>query len=175
MVFNDIQYTEKNLVFYQEKNKKAWNGPVKVFCHRGRDVWIWANGDLKKVASCKVQPYKVYKGMKNEEIDNVKDSNENVPDGDCDEVSNHDEPKTIGKMTRSRASAAATEKQSKKNDLKKDTIGAYWLSKVNECFDDTITTFVVEVPMKDHNTPEVLEAKAKEHKNLQDFATYEEV
>ena len=39
-VCNDIHYEEKNLVLYQEKDKKALYGPEKVFCHRGRDVWI---------------------------------------------------------------------------------------------------------------------------------------
>ena len=33
--FNDIKYKEDDLVFYQEKLKKAWLGPVKVFAHRG--------------------------------------------------------------------------------------------------------------------------------------------
>ena len=54
--FNDVKYEENDLVFYQEKDKKAWHGPVKVFCHRERDVFLWAKGDLKKLASCKVQP-----------------------------------------------------------------------------------------------------------------------
>jgi hypothetical protein len=39
--------------------KKAWCGTVKLFCQRGRDVFVWANGDLTKIASCRVQPYKV--------------------------------------------------------------------------------------------------------------------
>ena len=36
--FNDIMYKENDWVFYQDRNRKAWNGPVRVFCHRGRDV-----------------------------------------------------------------------------------------------------------------------------------------
>ena len=51
--FNDIHYKEGDLIFYQDLNNKAWLGPSKVFCHRGRDVWIFANGSLKK--SCKLQ------------------------------------------------------------------------------------------------------------------------
>jgi hypothetical protein len=39
--------------------KKAWCGPVNVFCQRGRDVFVWANGDFMKIESCRVQPYKV--------------------------------------------------------------------------------------------------------------------
>ena len=44
----------------------------------------------------------------------------------------------------------------------------------SECF-DPFTIYVVEVPRKEHNTPEVIEAKAKEIKNLKDFNTFEEV
>ena len=68
--FSDMKYEEGDLVFYQEKNNKSWNGPVKVFFHRNRDVFIWANGDSKKLADCKVQPYKVYgrEGDKQEEL-----------------------------------------------------------------------------------------------------------
>ena len=33
----------------------------KDFCQRGREVFLFANGNLKKVASCKVKPFKVEK------------------------------------------------------------------------------------------------------------------
>ena len=38
-----------------------------------------------------------------------------------------------------------------------------------------VTTFVVEVPVKDHKNPEIVAAKSKEAENLRDFDTYEEV
>ena len=54
-------------------------------------------------------------------------------------------------------------------------IGAFWMINQNsECF-DPFTIYVVEVPSKDHNTPEVIEAKEKEIKNLKDFDTFEEI
>ena len=37
------------------------------------------------------------------------------------------------------------------------------------------TTYVVEVPVKLHNAPEVIEAKDKEVTNLTDYDTFEEV
>ena len=40
-------------------DKKAWLGPVKVFCQRGRDVYLFANINIRKVASCKVKPFKI--------------------------------------------------------------------------------------------------------------------
>jgi hypothetical protein len=68
--FNNVIYAENNCVFYQDKLKKAWHGPVKVFCHRGENVWVWLNGDLKKIASCKIQSYK---GGVEEEKDHEKE------------------------------------------------------------------------------------------------------
>ena len=50
-------------MFNQNKDKKAWICPEKVFCQKGRDVYLWSTGDLKKVASCKVQPYKSNRGL----------------------------------------------------------------------------------------------------------------
>ena len=43
-----------------------------------------------------------------------------------------------------------------------------------ECFDEESTVFVVEVPLKDHNKPEVIEAKENEVKNLEDYDTFED-
>ena len=43
-----------------------------------------------------------------------------------------------------------------------------------ECFDD-ITTFVVEVPVKEHQRPEVIAAKEKEMQNLKNYDVFEKV
>ena len=54
----------------------------------------------------------------------------------------------------------------------------------SECFEivenrkdvrDIVTTFVVEVPVKDHKHPEIIDAKNKEVENLRDFDTFDEV
>ena len=47
--------------------------------------------------------------------------------------------------------------------------------KRNECYNNEITTYVVELPVSQHKKPEVLEAKAVEMKNLKDYDTFEEV
>ena len=61
--FNNEKYKENDKVFNQNKDKKAWICPEKVFCQKGRDVYLWSSGDLKKVASCKVQPYRSNRGL----------------------------------------------------------------------------------------------------------------
>ena len=61
-------------------------------------------------------------------------------------------------------------------ELKKDTIGTFWMTVgQNECFQEEITSYVVELPSNKQNTPEVREAKRVELKNLQDYETFEEV
>ena len=206
--FNDMKYEEGDLVFYQEKNNKSWCGPVKVFCHRNRDVFIWANGDLKKVADCKVQPYRVYdrKDDDKEELNNIvsdmvkeKGKKQDAFFEEKDEVKNECRRKTrshsrkvefIGEEDEERknhneVSNFMEEREEKKKynneiidfvEKKDDTTGAYWLkSEKTECFDLDNTVFVVELPVKYHKIPEVIEAKDKEYKNLTDYDTFEEV
>ena len=49
--FKDQMYKEGDKVYYQEQDKLAWKGPVRVLYHRGRDVMVQANGGMRKVAS----------------------------------------------------------------------------------------------------------------------------
>jgi hypothetical protein len=63
----------------------------------------------------------------------------------------------------------------KEKESNKDTIGAYWLTKEkSECF-NTHSIFVVEIPVKEHKHPDIIEVKEMEIRNLQDFNTFEEV
>ena len=43
-----------------------------------------------------------------------------------------------------------------------------------ECFDD-ISIYTVEVPVREHKMPEVIEAKEKEIENLEKYGVFEEV
>ena len=53
--YEDIKISEGDLVFYQYQDKKAWLGPEKVFAINGGDVFIFANGNIRKVPRCNVQ------------------------------------------------------------------------------------------------------------------------
>ena len=44
-----------DIVYYQNQDKKAWLGPVRVFAVKGRDIFIFANGGIKKVPRCNIQ------------------------------------------------------------------------------------------------------------------------
>ena len=53
--YEDVKINTGELVFYQYKDKKAWLGPEKVFAVNGGDVFIFANGNIRKVPRCNVQ------------------------------------------------------------------------------------------------------------------------
>ena len=49
-----------------------------------------------------------------------------------------------------------------RRDLDREKISTHWLKIENsECFDD-VAVYMVEVPVREHKKPEVIEAKAKE-------------
>ena len=159
--YQDIKYQTGDLVFYQEKDGKAWLGPARVQNQEGPNVWIYVNGDLRKIASCKVQPHTLGE-VENEESEDLED--EESKEKEDDEVK-----ETSVSKIRTRS---VTRKLEEKN---KDTVGAYYLRAENECFDREESVYVVEVPVKEHKSPEVIEAKGKELENLKDYETFYEV
>ena len=52
--YEDLQVKDGDLVYYQHQDKKAWLGPVKVFAVKGRDIFVFANGSIKKVPRCNI-------------------------------------------------------------------------------------------------------------------------
>ena len=50
--YEDININEGDLVFYQYEDKKAWLGPERVFAVKGRDVFIFMNGSIRKIPRC---------------------------------------------------------------------------------------------------------------------------
>merc|ERR1712080_190271 len=49
-------YKKNEEVYVQKQDKKRWSGPVKVIHHEGPNVWVMYNGELIKIAECRVQP-----------------------------------------------------------------------------------------------------------------------
>ena len=47
--YEDIHIKEGDFLYYQHQDKKAWSGPVKVFAVKGRDIFIFANRNVRKV------------------------------------------------------------------------------------------------------------------------------
>ena len=71
--YEDILIKEGDLVYYQHQDRKAWMGLVKVFAVKGKDVFIFANGNVRKVPRCNVQLCKSEEDeWKNEEFEDTK-------------------------------------------------------------------------------------------------------
>ena len=60
-------YIEGDKVWHQPMNGSSWLGPVAVLCQRGQSVWLHTNGDIKKVAACKVKPYELVERTQDKE------------------------------------------------------------------------------------------------------------
>merc|ERR1712002_857491 len=52
-------YIEGDKVWYQFKDTVAWHGPASVICQRGNTVFLHANGEVRKLAACRVKPYEL--------------------------------------------------------------------------------------------------------------------
>ena len=53
------RYIEGYRVWYQHQDSNGWLGPQEVLYHRDYKVCIHTNGDVKKVASCKMKTYEL--------------------------------------------------------------------------------------------------------------------
>ena len=132
--YEDIQVKEGDLVYYQHQDKKAWLGPVKVFAVKGRDIFVFANGSVRKVQRCNVQ------------LCETEDDDSEEKDGKQEEESKEnkkkensvsfedqtDELKRVEENRRITRSMTDIERQ----DLDREQISTFWLKVENtECFD----------------------------------------
>ena len=63
----------------------------------------------------------------------------------------------------------------KRQEMRKEEISTFWMQMENsECFDE-MTIYTVEVLVREHKKPEVIEAKQKEIENLEKYGVFEEV
>ena len=57
----------------------------------------------------------------------------------------------------------------KRKEMRRDEISTFWMQVENsECFDE-IAIYTVEVPVREHKLPEVIDAKQKEIQNLENI------
>merc|ERR1711873_13036 len=84
---NEGSYNAGDKLWYQYKDGNAWYGPAEVIYHKGNTIFIHGNGDVKKVAACKVKPYDLKDGE-----DKPRDKGEKSPE--TIEKENNDETDT---------------------------------------------------------------------------------
>ena len=161
------------MVYYQHQDKKAWLGPVKVFAVKGNEVFIFANGSVRKVPRCNVQLCKTEvtesesEESKEENVEEQKGVSVRFEEQSFGENINEDD---LEKKER-RVMRSMTDVE--RRELERNKVSTFWMKVENtECFDD-VTIYTVEVPVKEHKRPEVVEAKEKEIENLEKYGVFE--
>ena len=71
-------YITGEKLWYQYKEGNAWYGPAEVICQKGNNILIHDNGDVRKIATCKVKPYDLKEWIEKE--NNLKDDKEKSPE-----------------------------------------------------------------------------------------------
>ena len=118
-------YVEGDKVWYQPLNGNSWLGPALVLCPRGQSVWLHTNGDIRKVAACKVRPYELINTQDSQDSQSQSKKKKVVmlEDGLADVKENDETVNYVGK-----------EEKKDWNDLveeEKDCIGDRYLKVVN--------------------------------------------
>merc|ERR1712002_1354073 len=137
------------------KDTTAWHGLESVICQRGNAVYVHANGEVKKVAACRVKPCELKERKLENKEEQEKKGEEEDENGEKEEIGEEDMVMT--------------------EDGLKDVIGAKYLKVANSVYFLDTSVYVVEVPVRDHGKPEVMEAKEKEIQNLETYETFEEI
>merc|ERR1712112_811995 len=148
------KYTVGDKIWYQHKDGNAWLGPAEVIFQKGNSIFIYNNGDIKKVAMCRAKPYELQTRKNEHESQEVENraQNEVVDEIELEEIQNET-----------------------RRDLQNDVIGAKYLQVEKSVYFMDHEIFTVEVPVKEHKKPEIIEAKNKEIENLRTYETFEEV
>ena len=137
-----------------------------MFAINGGDVFIFANGNIRKVPRCKVQlsDNGVEKGKEGKNETKVQFEEQ----GFGNDIKNKDIEEVNKRVTRSMTDV-------KREEMRKEEISTFWMQVENsECFDE-MTIYTVEVPVREHKKPEVIEAKQREIENLEKYGVFEEV
>ena len=150
-------YLEGDKVWYQYKDTNAWHGPASVLCQKGQSVFVHANGEIRKVHTCKVKPYEL---MEREEEDSEKWNNWKLKDDE------EKEDEAGSKEDQKEKKEVEEDDEEIVEDGLKDVVGAKYLKMCHNVFFLETAVYSVEVPVREHGKVEVTEAKQKEVENL---------
>ena len=78
-------------MWYQYKDGNTWHGPASVICHRGQVVYIHANGEVRKVAVCKVKPYE----LREREVEKIEEQKKERKGEEWNKMIEEDEDKEL--------------------------------------------------------------------------------
>ncbi len=159
-------YVKGDKVWYQYKDGNAWYGPGEVIYQKGNTVFMHSNGDVKKVAVCKVKPYELIE--RDEEEKDEERWNKMIEEDSKVEYKEKEEEKEIEEEEKE-------DENEVRKDLLNDVIGAKYLQVEKSVYFMDHSIFTVEVPVREHGKLEIIEAKNKEIENLKTYETFEEV
>merc|ERR1712240_78758 len=137
---------------------------------KGNAIFIHSNGDVKKIAACKVKPYVLKE--RTEEENKPKYDEEKSPEivQEDNNSENDDKNEEIEAETEE-----IEDENEVRRDLQNDIIGAKYLQVEKSVYFMDYEIFSLEVPVKEHGKPEIIEAKNTEIENLKSYETFEEV
>ena len=131
-------------MWYQHQDSNAWLSPVEIINHKNNKVWMYVNINVQKVAAVKVKPCELMPKKENkEDKTEIVDKNKDVEEEQNNEMEEKSEAVKMVYKTR-------------------DVIGGIYMKMEQTLYFLENTVFAVEVPVSEHNKPEVEEAKFKE-------------
>ena len=160
-------YIAGDKVWYQYKDGNAWHGPAEVIYQKGNAIFIHGNGDVKKIAACKVKPYDLKERIEKE--NNPNNDEEKSPDIQEDNNSeNIDNKKEID---------AETEEIEDENEVRRDfqneIIRADDLQREKSIYGGD-EAFFLEIPKKEYGTLKIVNTN-KRMENLRTYKTIDKV
>merc|ERR1712240_512043 len=103
----------------------------------------------------------------NDETDTETENNENNDETDTETENDEQEE-------RDENEEETENKDESRNDLQNDVIGAKYLQVEKSVYFMDYEIFSLEVPVKEHRKPEIIEAKNTEIENLRTYETFED-
>merc|ERR1711867_311600 len=133
-------------------------------------------GDVKKVAACKVKPYDLKEredepredGEKSPETVERENNSEDDENNDKTDAETENDEKN---EERDDDKEEIENEDEVRNDLQNDVIGAKYLQVEKSVYFIDYEIFSLEVPVKEHGKPEIVEAKGNEIQNLKIFGS----
>ena len=125
---------------------------------------------MKKVAACKIKPYEL-----KERTEEKKEANRD--EEKCPEIiEEENKVENDDKKEESEAEIEEIEDENEvRRDLQNDIIGAKYLQVEKSVYFMDYEIFTIEVPVREHGKPEIVEAKNNEIQNLKTYETFEEI
>ena len=148
-------YIYGDKIWFQHNEGNAWHGPAEVVFQKGNTIFAYFNGDMRKIAMFRAKPYELMERIEEEKKKN--DNQEETPEM----IEEESETENDEKIEDSETEKEEEDENEIRRDLQNDIIGAKYLQVEKSVYFMDYEIYSVEVPVKDHGKPEIVEAKIK--------------